>query len=244
MQSVAFEKVEYRSLNEIAYEQIKQKIIDNELPPGEKLDVGLLCESLGVSRTPVIHALRELTQKGYVLINPRSGSYVREHTREEIEYIFDFREVMEELIARKIVDRLDPAFLRPLRDRLAALRSENPPSVELLQQYFEVEMELHQYMLRLCPPIVSDKLENLVDLTKRLRKLHLRYLMETRGRVDFANEEIRIHVAIADALLAGDAGKAARLLVRDIRTTRDQILEDYEAIEEFARGAVVRRRNT
>lgn len=235
MQSLAFEKVEYRSLNEIACEQIKQKIIDNELPPGEKLDVGKLCESLGVSRTPVINALKELTQKGYVVINPRSGSYVREHTREEIEYIFDFREAMEGLIPRKIIGCLDPSVLRSIRSRLAALKTEGPPSTELLQQYFEAEMELHQYMLRLCPPIVSDKLENLVDLTKRLRKLHLGYLMETKGRVDFADDEIQIHVDIADALLSGDAAKAEACLLQDIRTTRNQILEDFDAIEAFAR---------
>ena len=235
MQIITFEKVEYQSLNDMVCEQLRQKIIDNELYPGKKLDVNSLCGNLGVSRTPVIHALKELTQKGYVVIKPRSGSYVREHTRKEIEYIFDFRVVMEGLIARKTINHLDTLVLQSIRSQLVSLKTEECPSSELLKKYFEAEMELHQYILRLCPNIVSDKLETLVDLTKRLRKLHLSYLMNTRGEVDFANDEFQIHIDIADALLAGNSVKAENLLFQDISTTRNQILVDFEEIERFAK---------
>lgn len=238
MSSVVFEKVKYQALNGIAYEKIKRKFIDNEFLPGEKLDVAQLSTSLGVSRTPVVNALKELAQNGFVTIRPRSASYVREHTREEIEYIFDFREVMEGLVVRKIIGRLDAArlrTLRSLRSRLAELQKRGTPNLDALYEYLDAEMELHEYMLRLCPRIVSGKLESLVDLTKRLRKLHLRYLLEVKGVVGLADTEIRIHVDLADALLAGDAEAAERYVRKDIRDTRDGILEDYEAIERFAR---------
>lgn len=47
-----FNKVKYSSLNELIYEEIKAKIINNELKPNEKLDVDFLSNSLGVSHTP------------------------------------------------------------------------------------------------------------------------------------------------------------------------------------------------
>lgn len=90
-----FNRVKYSSLNELIYDEIKSKILTNELKPNEKLDIDYLSTSLGVSRTPVTNALKSLQKDGYVVINPRSGSYVRELTKEELEYIFDFREVLE-----------------------------------------------------------------------------------------------------------------------------------------------------
>jgi DNA-binding GntR family transcriptional regulator len=237
MPSVVFEKVEYQALNGIAYERIKQKFIDNEFLPGEKLDVAQLSLSLGVSRTPVVNALKELAQNGFVTICPRSATYVREHTKEEIEYIFDFREVMEGLVVRKVIGHLDVAHLSELRTRLAELQKQGTPDRDLLDEYLDTEMELHEYMLRLCPHIVSGKLENLVDLTKRLRKLHLRYLLEAKGVVGLANTEIQIHIDLADALLAGNAEAAEHYVRKDVRDTRNEILEDYEVIEHFARGS-------
>lgn len=82
-----FNKVKYSSLNELIYEEIKAKIINNELKPNEKLDVDFLSNSLGVSRTPVTNALKSLNKDGYVIINPRSGSYVRELSKEELSCI-------------------------------------------------------------------------------------------------------------------------------------------------------------
>ncbi|MDR0576483.1 MAG: GntR family transcriptional regulator [Candidatus Accumulibacter sp.] len=235
MSSVVFEKVEYQDLNSIVYERIKQKFIDNEFVPGEKLDVARLSESLDVSRTPVVNALKELAQNGFVTICPRSATYVRVHTREEIENIFDFREVMEGLVVHKIIGYLDVARLEVLRDRLTVLQKRGTPDRGMLGEYLDTEMELHEYMLRLCPRIISGKLENLVDLTKRLRKLHLQYLLEVKGVVGLADTEIQIHIDLANALLAGDAKAAERYVRKDIHDTRNGVLEDFEAIEHFAR---------
>jgi DNA-binding GntR family transcriptional regulator len=235
MSSVVFEKVEYQGLNSIVYEKIKQKFIDNEFLPGEKLDVAQLSSSLDVSRTPVVNALKELAQNGFVTICPRSATYVREHTREEIEYIFDFREAMEGLVVHKIIGHLDVARLSALRAKLAELQRRGTPDRDVLGEYLNTEMELHEYMLRLCPRIVSGKLENLIDLTKRLRKLHLQYLLEAKGVVGLADTEIQIHIDLAEALLAGNAEAAEHHVRKDIHDTRNGILEDYEAIERFAR---------
>jgi DNA-binding GntR family transcriptional regulator len=235
MSSIVFEKVEYQDLNSIVYERIKRKFIDNEFLPGEKLDIAQLSSSLDVSRTPVVNALKELAQNGFVTICPRSATYVREHTREEIEYIFDFREAMEGLMVHKIVGHLDVARLNVLRTRLIELQKRGTPDRNVLDEYLDTEMELHEYMLRLCPRIVSSKLESLVDLTKRLRKLQLQYLLEAKGVVGLASTEIQIHIDLADALLAGDGKMAEHYVRKDIHDTRNGILDDYEAIEQFAR---------
>jgi DNA-binding GntR family transcriptional regulator len=235
--TVVFEKTQYKPLNDLVCEQIKQKIIDNELRPGDKLDVTQLCDSLGVSRTPVINALKELEQKGYVVINPRSGSYVREHTKEEIETIFDFREALECLVVKKAIRVFDKAVLRAYETKLSRMLRDVDSSKDRLDEFFALEVELHQYLIRLCPSIVSDKMLNLIELTKRIRKLHLRYLLETTGENANLGSEIQIHLDLVRAVLARDEHAAEQCIATDIRTTRDQIVNDLEAIESLWRDA-------
>ena len=52
-----FKKVGNLSLVDLIYNEVKEKIIENELKPNEKLDIDFLSQSLGVSRTPVKTAM-------------------------------------------------------------------------------------------------------------------------------------------------------------------------------------------
>lgn len=116
-----FNKVKYSSLNELIYEEIKAKIINNELKPNEKLDVDFLSNSLGVSRTPVTNALKSLNKDGYVIINPRSGSYVRELSKEELSCIFNFREALESQVIREVISIADMKVLDGFGDEFRKL---------------------------------------------------------------------------------------------------------------------------
>ena len=48
------------SLNEQVYEKLKYRLVRRELGPGEKLSLHELASDLGVSRSPVHHALTRL----------------------------------------------------------------------------------------------------------------------------------------------------------------------------------------
>ena len=69
--------IEYKSLNDLVYEEIRNRIVSNRYRPGQKLDVDQMAAELSVSRTPVTNALKTLEKEGYVTILQRSGSYVR-----------------------------------------------------------------------------------------------------------------------------------------------------------------------
>lgn len=118
-----FNRVKYSSLNELIYDEIKSKILTNELKPNEKLDIDYLSTSLGVSRTPVTNALKSLKKDGYVVIQSPNGSYVRELTKEELEYIFDFREVLEAQVIRKAITKLDKKKLKEFGEKFRLILS-------------------------------------------------------------------------------------------------------------------------
>lgn len=232
-----FHKVKYSSLNELIYEEIKQKIIDNELKPNEKLDVDYLSNSLGVSRTPVTNALKSLCKDGYVIINPRSGSYVRELSKEELSCIFDFREVLESQVIREIIgsDELtESEMLRSFEYEFKQmLNIQFGDSVEekrhMVQNFFDTEMKFHEYLIDLCPKIVGDEIKNLIDLTKRIRILHIAYKLNTL-KIDSFHKEILTHCELIDALQEHDLDKAIEMILRDIRCTKEEILECFDKI--------------
>ena len=229
-----FNKVKYSSLNELIYEEIKSKIISNELKPNEKLDIDHLSSSMGVSRTPVTNALKSLQKDGYVVINPRSGSYVRELTKEEIEYIFDFREVLESQVIRKVIDKLDKEQLKAFQEKFETMLNvsfvnRQAQVEELVKNFFEIEIHFHEYLINACPNIIGNEIMNLMDLTKRIRKLHIIYKLQEMGWESF-KEEIEVHIQLIQALLNGSKEESISWIVRDINSTKEEIMKCFDII--------------
>ena len=64
------------NLNDVVYETIKQRLVRRELGPGEKVSLHELATALGVSRSPVHHALTRLVAEGLLTVKSRRGYYV------------------------------------------------------------------------------------------------------------------------------------------------------------------------
>ena len=95
-----------KTLVEIAYERIRNKICDFELYPGQDVSDFTLCKELGMSRTPVRQALVQLEHDGLVQNAGVGKSYqVSQITEEEIADIFEAREAVEVSSLRLAMDR-------------------------------------------------------------------------------------------------------------------------------------------
>lgn len=230
--SGVFEKIRYGNLNEIVCAEIKKKIIDNVLKPGDRLDVEALSTQLGVSRTPVTNALKALAQSGYVVVYPRSGSYVRKYSAEEIEAIFDFREALEALIAKKAVGRVEKAVLRQYEAEFRRILETDDTECDepWIEAFFLIEINFHHLLIQTCPQIIGREIQNLVDLTKRLRKLHLKHSSENDDGSDFRRQEIFLHLDLIRALLEDNAEEAEALVRQDIERTKRGILSSYSVL--------------
>ena len=221
-------KIEYATLNDVAYERIKEQIIDNVLKPGERIDTDDLSEQLGVSKTPILNALKALEKDGYVTINARSGTYVRSLSKEEIEAIFDFRLVLEKLAVEKSIGIADESVMQSFLRKFEKIKKNiaegkyKPASV--LEKFFLLETELDEYIISLCPQIIGDQIQNILDLTKRMRKLQLKTLMEKKGGNTFIAEEVESHIQLINAILSADMEKAISCIVFDITKTKAEVI--------------------
>ena len=82
---------------------MQKRIRSGEYKVGEKLSENLLATEFNCSRMPVREALKHLEQDGLVVIQPKSGTYVREYSQEEISNALEIRAYLEERNAKKWV---------------------------------------------------------------------------------------------------------------------------------------------
>src|SRR4051794_10946077 len=72
------------TLEEGAYQGMRRAITDGILLPGDRISVNAMAAQLGVSRLPVIHALRRLASEGFVEIHPHKNVTVSKPTPKEL----------------------------------------------------------------------------------------------------------------------------------------------------------------
>ena len=112
----------HRSLPEAVYLELRRKILNNEYEAGQRLIEAPLAEDLGVSRSTVREALRQLSVDGLVDISPRRHSVVTRMSYEEIRDACYARFVLEAGAARLLVVYKEPIVnrLQEVVDRMAA----------------------------------------------------------------------------------------------------------------------------
>jgi DNA-binding GntR family transcriptional regulator len=99
-------------------DSLRQSIIDGRLAPGARLTERELTEMLGVSRTVVREALRQLETEGLIANLPNKGPVVRELSVAEAKDLYTIRAVLEGLAARLFVQNADEQGLRQLTQAL------------------------------------------------------------------------------------------------------------------------------
>ena len=94
-----------RTLTERAYLRLRHDVETGVLPPGQRLDERALCEQLGVSRTPLRHALERLVHDGLAQRSPYQGVFVRSISVSDVENLYVVRSCLEQLAVRLAAER-------------------------------------------------------------------------------------------------------------------------------------------
>lgn len=119
---------ERRTAYELVRDQVRQMILDGELPVGSRLVQSELAHQLNVSTTPVREALRDLATEGLIRLDAHRGAFVHRLSREEVEEIYRIRRVLEAEAVRRAVTRISEDQLENARLIQTAADSEDDPS--------------------------------------------------------------------------------------------------------------------
>ncbi len=112
------QKKENKSLTSIIFEKIREDILNGMYNPGEKIVEAKLADELGVSRTPVREALKQLELDGLVENIPNRGVIVKGVTAQDIKDIYTIREAIEGIAAKWSVERMSQEELDSLKENL------------------------------------------------------------------------------------------------------------------------------
>jgi len=122
---------------------LRQAIIDGRLAPGARLTERELTEMMGVSRTVIREALRQLESEGLIAIIPNKGPVVRELTLAEARDLYSIRAVLEGFAARLFTENARDAELKRLAQALDVVagaygRGDAQEVLETKNRFYEV----------------------------------------------------------------------------------------------------------
>ena len=169
-----------------------------------------------------------------VTILQRSGSYVRKYSKEEIEALFDFREALEVVVIKRAIKNaaaLDMRqFICAFRESLENLSTES--LADKMRIADDIQQKFHAYLWEQCPDIIYNEIRNVMLLTRQITVRHINFCTKRDNALEIARNEVMVHIAIAEAIERGDETRALEGIREDISGTKDDILKNFEAIEE------------
>jgi DNA-binding GntR family transcriptional regulator len=138
----------YELLSQKVYRALKTEIIKGSLKPGTKLSEGKIAEQMGVSRTPVREALKELAAEGFVKMNPNQAVVVSNASVEDIQEVLQIRGVLEGLAARLATKTINEEEIKELEKYQKQM--EYYTKKDDVLAFSEMDAEFHELILNIC----------------------------------------------------------------------------------------------
>lgn len=190
------------SLRGRVFHKIRDDILSGKYKEHEELKEVAIGEELGVSRTPVREAFRQLELEGLIQIIPNKGAYVTGITVKDVRDIYMIRSRLEGLCARWATEHITKEQMEEMEENVYL--AEFHAAKGHMDQIAELDNRFHDIMYEACS---SKMLEHLLrdyhNYVLRVRKKTL-----ATGRGEVSNNEHRL---IMEAIKAKDADKAEEL---------------------------------
>ena len=192
------------SLVDAAYQQIRQRILDNVWPPGHRALEQEVALALGMSRTPVREALMRLRNEGLVEVIPRHGMRVLPVSPTDMREIYEVLTALE-CLAAELLARRQPsdAELKPLVDASKAM--DKALKADDLDAWAAADERFHAHFIELAGNRqLQATVLNYWDRAHRARLFTLRL----RPKPVNSTKE---HMQMVERLRAGDAAGAVKV---------------------------------
>jgi DNA-binding GntR family transcriptional regulator len=214
-----------RNLELEVYDIIKSLILDRKNMPGDKISIEKLKAELGVSRTPIVMALKMLEREMLIETRPRRGHYVRTFTKREIIDVLDLREALEALGANRAARFITESQMKKLKEFFTDVNVEGDPKE--LAAYAKEDQRFHEYIME----IGGGKIFS--GVYKAYAIVTFTYHADLPGGfVRHPRETIQEHLDTIEAICNRDENKAEELMRRHMRLGRDKFLKELKKEEQ------------
>lgn len=193
-----------KSLADVAYERIRDRLLMLEIKPGDLLNDDHLAEDLGMGRTPVREALKRLELDRLVVSYPRRGTFATRVEVTDLAFISEIRTQLEPLAASRaarVATEQQREQLRAVMRDVEAFDTDAAPVVETLR----LDARVHQgiYAAAANP--------HLEDVLIRYDNLATRIWCMVLDRLPDLSRHVHEHLDLLSAVIDGDEERAADL---------------------------------
>ena len=206
----------------LAYHFLKDAILEQKYSPGQALLEETIATELGISRTPVREAIRELSREGLVETSPNRRAIVRALTTMELLDIFEIKIRLEGLCAAHAAERSAKTTAQELGKTLKAMAA--AAKARDKQAYLRADEAFHA---AIYAGAKNERVREIItDLNAQWHRMR-QGMAAIESRMETAVEE---HQRIAQAIGAGDAEQAETAMRIHLENLRDQVrsmLDDF-----------------
>lgn len=210
------------------FHKLREDILNGHYKEQEELREVAIGEELGVSRTPVREAFRQLELEGLIRIIPNKGAYVTGITAKDVKDIYMIRSSLEGMCARLATEQMTGAQLEEMEENIYL--AEFHAAKGHMDQMAELDNRFHHILYEACH---SKMLQHLLqDFHQYVMRVRRKTLADT-NRGDASNKEHRL---MMEAIKRKDSLEAERLATLHIHNAYDNMVRNglYHIYEEKA----------
>lgn len=204
---------------EVAYQFIKQKIMDGIYRPSQKLTESELSEVIGVSRNTVKKALLKLEQENLVTLEENKGATIKSFSLDEIINYLEIREVLEGLIAKTAALHISEDKILQLEETLEKM--DQYLTQNKLDDYSKCNHQFHNIIYEASTN--QQAVEMVKKIKTQLQRLQIKTVL-VPGRLQDSYKE---HDKILNALRAKDGKWAEDAVKFHVSRVRQTIVDNY-----------------
>ncbi|MDK2789278.1 MAG: hypothetical protein PWP07_2523 [Epulopiscium sp.] len=205
--------MKFSGLKEYVYHEVKKRLINNTIKPGERIWEDSIAEELEVSRTPVREAINRLIAEGFVENRPRKGIFAAEISKEDLKKMLDVRIALETLSVSeccKLITEEEMSELKKIYDDYK-IKLTNGEYAEASQ----LDSQIHRYIAG-----ISDNkkliayINDIQDFFAYTRACNVKW---TEEKIE---KSLKDHKTLIDAICDKDQERAMNLIKEDIEAMR------------------------
>lgn len=203
--------------------RLRDYVVEGNIAEGARVPEKLLCEMLGISRTPLREALKVLASEGLIELLPNRGARVKALSTKDVSELFDLMGGLEAVAGRLACERITDAEL----DEIEALH------VEMYghylrgdrQAYFRSNQMIHERILQAAANQALSASSHAI--LGRIRRIRFAASLDDQG--ERWSAAVREHELILDSLRRRDGDELSSILFNHLRNKKDVVLRNISA---------------
>lgn len=211
-----------KNQSEIAYEVLRQKLLNREFPPGARIRYGPLGDEIGMSATPVREAIGRLASEGLIELVPQLGAVVKRPTITDTTELYEMREAIEPYAAAKASQLIAARQLKSLQTTIDTMKKLHDSMTAVKKQGRDIAVRFDKSDLKFHQTIMN-AVNNQRMLTV-IGDFHLLTEIIGAARHSYSQEVLEMtiddHTAILKGLNSRDAEWTRKAMLTHIQNSR------------------------